>query len=106
MHKATCKHCKVEFEIITYTGEARFPNHRIHGSLIACDGAGELVTVAGENYEGPTEFAASGPISGRRESNIGTRIERSKQTPPPRPRPAAPPSFYDKDEVDDDKILF
>lgn len=112
MNKAICKHCKNEFEIITYTGEARFPNHRLHGSLIACDGTGELVTVASENYDGPTEFAESGPITGRRESNVGTRIERSKHPPPAKSRPAAQPSFYDRealndrDEIDDDRILF
>lgn len=108
--KATCKHCRREFDVITYDGSARLPNHRLEGSLIACDGTGALVAEAGENYSGPLTFATSGKIPGRSGSTIADRMERAKRgESAPQHHPPPAPSFYDKEEqeaFDDEDFEF
>lgn len=107
--KALCKHCNREFEVTTWdNGRARFPQHRLPDSHIACDGTGELVAVAGKDYAGPLFVPTTGKISGLRGTNIGERMEKAKQPPRSKREPApppVPPSFYDKEALDDD-ILF
>ena len=112
MPKALCKHCKREFEVTTWdNGRARFPQHRLPDSHIACDGTGELVAIAGQDYAGPLFVPPIGKIEGLRGTNVGERMERAKRQPKPKlepPRPTAAPSFYDKEELDtwDDTIPF
>lgn len=97
--KATCKFCDRSLEVIMLE-RPQFPNHKEEiGSINACEGSGQPVSLASEDYDGPETVSVFGKISGRRGSSIGDKIMKAatKANAPLR-MPSTVPSWHDREE--------
>ncbi len=97
--KATCKFCDRSLDVIMLE-RPQFPNHKEEiGSINACEGSGQPVSIASDDYDGPEGWTPSGKIAGRKGSSIGEKMIKAKaKTTEAAAMPATAPSWYERED--------
>lgn len=96
--KATCKFCGRQLDVIMLE-RPQFPNHKEEiGSINACEGSGQPVSLASDDYDGPVKVATFGKIAGRKGTSIADKIMKAKVKSEKSKQAVAAPSWHHPDE--------